>query len=135
MSPMTSMFVEPQLVANAAADVANIGSGVGEARAAAAGSTAGLVAAAEDEVSAATASLFRAYGAQYQGLLQQAGAFHEQFVAALGAAGNAYSQAEGKIAGTRGRGGGASSSSAGTAAAKAADPSFSQITCLGATGH
>src|ERR1700751_6348600 len=91
---MTSMLVEPQFVAGAAADVANIGSQIGEARAAAAGSTTGLVAAAEDEVSAATASLFGAYGQQYQTLLHQAGAFHDQFVAALGAAGNAYSQAE-----------------------------------------
>jgi hypothetical protein len=91
---MTGMFVEPQAVAGAAADVASIGSQIGEARAAAAGSTTGLVAAAEDEVSAATASLFGAYGQQYQGLLQQAGAFHEQFVAALAGAQTAYLEAE-----------------------------------------
>ena len=96
------------LSAGAAADVANIGSQIGEARAAAAGSTTGLVAAAEDEVSAATAALFGAYGQQYQGLLQQAGAFHDQFAAALGAAGNAYAKAEAEIAGTLGLTGGAS---------------------------
>jgi hypothetical protein len=91
---MTGVFVEPQAMAGAAADVANIGSRIGEARAAAAGSTTGLVAAAEDEVSAAAASLFGAYGQQYQGLLQQAGAFHEQFVAALAGAQTAYQEAE-----------------------------------------
>ncbi|MDT5257244.1 MAG: hypothetical protein QOD10_2324 [Mycobacterium sp.] len=91
---MTGMFVEPQAVAGAAADVASIGSQIGEARAAAAGSTTSLVAAAEDEVSAATAALFGAYGQQYQGLLQQAGAFHEQFVAALAGAQTAYLEAE-----------------------------------------
>src|ERR1700756_2354455 len=109
MPPMTSMLVEPQFVASAAADVANIGSQIGAAKAAAAGSTTGLVAAAEDEVSAATASLFGAYGQQYQGLLQQATAFHDQFVAALGAAGNAYPQAEAAAAGTLGPTGAAAS--------------------------
>jgi hypothetical protein len=113
---MTSMLVEPQFVAGAAADVANIGSQIGEARAAAAGSTTGLVAAAEDEVSAATASLFGAYGQQYQALLHQAGAFHDQFAAALGAAGNAYTQAEAGIAATLGLTGGAASPAVVTAA-------------------
>jgi hypothetical protein len=122
MPPMTSMLVEPQFVAGAAADVANIGSQIGEARAAAAGSTTGLVAAAQDEVSAATASLFGAYGQQYQGLLQQAGAFHDQFVAALGAAGNTYAQAEAEIAGMLGLTGGTTASPTFGAAPPSADP-------------
>jgi hypothetical protein len=41
-----------------------------------------------------TATLFGAYGQEYQAILQQASAFHEQFVAALAAAGNAYTEAE-----------------------------------------
>jgi hypothetical protein len=110
------MLVEPQYVASAAADVANIGSQIGAARAAAAGSTTGLVAAAEDEVSAATAALFGAYGQQYQTLLHQAGAFHDQFAATLGAAGNAYANAEAGIAATLGLGGGAASPAVVTAA-------------------
>jgi hypothetical protein len=116
------MLVEPQFVANAAADVANIGSQIGEARAAAAGSTTSLVAAAEDEVSAATASLFGAYGQQYQALLHQAGAFHDQFAAALGGGGNAYSQAEGEIAATLGLTGGGAASPAVVTAAPGTDP-------------
>jgi hypothetical protein len=116
------MLVEPQFVAGAAADVANIGSQIGEARAAAAGSTTGLVAAAEDEVSAATASLFGAYGQQYQALLHQAGAFHDQFVAALGTSGNSYAQAEAGIAGMLGLTGTTAASPTFVAATPAADP-------------
>jgi PE-PPE domain/PE family len=91
---MTSLITQPQLLAAAAADMADINSAIGAARAAAAGPTTGLVAAAGDEVSAMSATLFGAYGQEYQALLQQAAAFHEQFVAALSSAGNAYAGAE-----------------------------------------
>src|ERR1700677_935498 len=91
---MTSLITQPQVLAAAAADVADINSAIGAAKAAAAGPTTGLVAAAGDEVSAMSAALFGAYGQEYQALLQQAAAFHEQFVAALAAAGNAYAGAE-----------------------------------------
>jgi hypothetical protein len=132
---MTSLITQPEIIATAATDASAIGTALNEAKAAAAGPTTGLVAAAADEVSAATAQLFGAYGQHYQGLLQQANAFHNQFVATLGAAGNAYSQAEAVSAGMLGLGGGASSSSAATAAATATDPSVSQIIFLGSTGH
>jgi hypothetical protein len=128
------MFVEPHFVANAAADVANIGSQIGEARAAAAGSTTGLVAAAEDEVSAATAALFGAYGQQYQGLLQQAGAFHDQFAAALGAAGNSYAQAEAGIAGMLGLTGTTTASPTFVAAPPGADPAVKAILIMSGSG-
>ncbi len=131
---MTNVFVEPQAVAGAAADVANIGSRIGAARAAAAGPTTGLVAAAEDEVSAATAQLFGAYGQQYQGLLQQAAGFHEQFVATLAAAGNAYSQAEGEIAGTLGLTGGAAAGPGVVTAAPGADPVVKSILIMTGSG-
>jgi hypothetical protein len=81
-------------MAAAAADVAEINSAIGAATAAAAGPTTGLVAAAEDEVSAITAALFGGYGQEYQALLQQAAVFHDQFVQALAGAGNAYAGAE-----------------------------------------
>ncbi len=110
---MTSMIAEPQLIATAAADAAGIGSTLEQARAAAAAQTTGVVAAAEDEVSAVTASFFNAYGQEYQALLGQANAFHEQFVGALGAASNAYAQAETQIAATLGLG-----------ATAAAEPTF-----------
>src|SRR5580693_2781792 len=91
---MTNLIADPQLLAAAAGNVADINSSISAARAAAAGPTTGLLAAAEDEVSAMTAALFGAYGQEYQAILQQAAAFHEQFVAALSSAGNAYAGAE-----------------------------------------
>src|SRR6516164_6689312 len=132
---MTTLFAEPQLLATAAADASAIGSAMNEAKAAAAGPTTGLVAAAQDEVSTITAQLFGAYGREYQALLQQAAAFHDEFVATLAAAGNAYAQAEAEAAGMLGLGGGAPSSSAVTAAANPADPAVSQIIFVGSTGH
>ncbi|MFY2859060.1 PE family protein, partial [Mycobacterium sp. THU-M104] len=99
---MTSMLVQPQLIGSAASDAAGIGAAIDQARAAAAAQTTGLVAAAQDEVSEATAALFGSFGQDYQALLAQASAFHEQFVAALSGAGNAYVQAEAGVAGTLG---------------------------------
>jgi PE-PPE domain/PE family len=81
-------------MAAAAADVAEINTAIGAARAAASGPTTSLVAAAEDDVSALAAALFGGYGREYQAVLQQAAAFHDQFVAALSSAGNAYAGAE-----------------------------------------
>jgi hypothetical protein len=45
--------------------------------------TTGFVAAAEDEVSAAIATLFAAHGQQYQTLSDQAAQFHQQFISQL----------------------------------------------------
>ena len=86
---MPSLITQPQLIATAATDVAEINSAIGAAKAAAAGPTIGLVAAAHDEVSAAAAALFGGYGEESQALLKQAVAFHEEFAAALPGAGNA----------------------------------------------
>ena len=91
---MAYLTTQPQLLAAAAADASEISSAISAAKAAAAGPTTSLAAAAEDEVSAITANLFGAYGQEYQALLQRAAAFHDQFVAALSAAGNAYAGAE-----------------------------------------
>jgi len=91
---MTSLTTQPQLMATAAADVAEIRSAIGAANSAAAGPTTSVAAAAADEVSAATAALFGAYGQEYQAIIKQATAFHEAFAAALASAGSAYSVAE-----------------------------------------
>ena len=91
---MTTLTTQPELMATAAADVADIRSAIGAANAAAAGRTTGLLAAAGDEVSAACATLFNTYGAQYQAVLRQASAFHGQFAQALAAAGTSYAEAE-----------------------------------------
>ena len=124
---MTSLNTQPQLLATAAADASAIGSAITQAKAAAAGPTTSLMAAAEDEVSAITASLFGAYGQEYQALLHQAAAFHDQFVASLAAAGNTYAQAEAESASTLGLTGGAAASPALAAVTQVADPAVNAI--------
>ncbi|OBA73215.1 hypothetical protein A5641_06155 [Mycobacterium sp. 1554424.7] len=130
---MTSLITQPQILTTAAADASAIGSAIEEAKAAAAGPTTSLAAAAEDEVSAITAQFFGSFGQEYQALLQQATAFHGQFVAALGAAGNAYAQAEAEIAGTLGLTGAAGGVPF-TALTQAADPAVSAILVMTGTG-
>ncbi len=130
---MMNLITQPQIMARAAADASAIGSAINEAKTAAAGPTTSLVAAAEDEVSAIAAQFFGAYGQQYQALLHQAAAFHDQFVAALGAAGNAYAQAEAQIAGSLGLTGGAAAPAV-TAVTQAADPTVDAILIMSGSG-
>lgn len=80
-------------MATAAADVEGIAA-VGRANTAAAGRISGIAAAAGDEISAAVANLFGAYGQEYEAVILQARAFEEQFAQALAAASSAYQQAE-----------------------------------------
>ncbi|OBA73208.1 PE family protein [Mycobacterium sp. 1554424.7] len=91
---MSDLITVPETLASTAADVQNIGSAINEAGSSAAAPTTALLAAAEDEVSAAIANLFGGYGREYQALLAQATSFHSQFTQALGAAAAAYAQAE-----------------------------------------
>ncbi|OBK44357.1 lipase [Mycobacterium sp. 1081908.1] len=78
----------------AATDVASIGSLVATADQGIAGATTGVLAAAEDEVSAAIAAVFSAHGQGYQALSSQAAAYHKWFVQALSGASGAYAAAE-----------------------------------------
>ncbi len=86
---MSYMVTRPELLVSTAADVEQIGSTIGAAGTNAAGPTTGLLAAAQDEVSAAIAKLFGMYGAEYQAVLSQSALFHSQFTQALAAAANA----------------------------------------------
>jgi len=131
---MTSLITQPQLLTTAAADASAISSAISEAKAAAAGPTTSLVAAAEDEVSAITARLFGAYGQEYQALLQQAAAFHDQFVATLAAAGNTYAQAEAEAASALGLTGGAAANPVFGAVTRAADPAVNAILIMAPSG-
>ena len=97
---MTSLVIEPQVVQTAARSLAELRSEIGAAKTAAAGPTTGVAAAAADEVSAAAAKLFGGYAQEYQAVLNQAAAFHEEFVAALASAGGAYHAAEAANAST-----------------------------------
>ncbi|WP_246398740.1 PE domain-containing protein [Mycobacterium vicinigordonae] len=78
----------------AATDVVSIGSAVATVNRDVATATTTVLAAAEDEVSAAIATLFSTHGQGYQTLSAQAAAFHQQFVRALTNASGAYAAAE-----------------------------------------
>ncbi|MCV7125755.1 PE family protein, partial [Mycobacterium lacus] len=91
---MSFVVATPEALVAAAADLTNIGSTIGAASAAAAAPTTALLAAGADEVSAAIAALFGAYGQAYQGLNAQAAAFHQQFVQALTAGAGSYAATE-----------------------------------------
>lgn len=91
---MSYLTTQPQLMSVAAENLAGIQAALTEANAAVAGPTTGLAAAAADEVSAAAAQMFGAFGQEYQAVIGQAAAFHEQFNRALSAASSAYAEAE-----------------------------------------
>ncbi|WP_415823644.1 PE family protein, partial [Mycobacterium basiliense] len=91
---MSFVAVTPEAVAAAASDLARIGSTIGVANAAAAGSITTVLAAGADEVSAAIAALFGAHALQYQALSAQAAVFHQQFVHTLSRGVGAYAAAE-----------------------------------------
>ncbi|SOJ52782.1 PE family protein PE3 [Mycobacterium simulans] len=91
---MSYVIAAPEMLAAAAADVDGIQSAIHAASASAAAPTAGVLAAAADEVSAATAALFSEYAREYQQVLRLAAAFHSEFTQVLAAAGAAYAQAE-----------------------------------------
>ncbi|OBK50283.1 PE family protein [Mycobacterium kubicae] len=91
---MSYLVTAPDVLASAAANVDGIATAINEANAAAAGRTTGLLAAAEDEVSAAIAGLFNAYGNEYQAVIRQAETFQTEFTQALSTAANTYAQAE-----------------------------------------
>lgn len=91
---MSYVVALPDAMSDAATNLASIGEVVATAGRAAAADTTGLLAAAEDEVSAAIAAVFSAHGAGFQALNAQAAAFHERFVQTLSGATGAYAAAE-----------------------------------------
>ena len=95
---MSLLVAAPQLLADAASDLAGLGSTIKTANATAADPTTGLLPAAADEISTEIASLFSAHGQGFQRLSAQVAAFHEQFVQSLSASANAYATAEASAA-------------------------------------
>ena len=91
------LIAAPQVIADAASDLTNIGSVIGSATHAAAAATTGVLPAAADEVSMQIASLFSTHAAEYQQLSAQATAFHVGFVEALTAGAGAYAAAEADV--------------------------------------
>ncbi|OBK24695.1 PE family protein [Mycobacterium asiaticum] len=95
---MSFLLAEPDCITTAAANIEGIGSALTSASAAAAAPTSAVLAAAADEVSAAIANAFGAYGQEYQAVLTQISAFQNQFQLSLAAAATAYANAETAIA-------------------------------------
>ncbi|WP_156689526.1 PE domain-containing protein [Mycobacterium sp. Marseille-P9652] len=91
---MSFVFTAPELMSSAAEDLVSIGVDLNAAHAAAATRTTAVLAAAEDEVSAAIAELFSAHGQTFRALGAQAAAFHDQLVGTLSAAAGQYAAAE-----------------------------------------
>ncbi|SOJ56663.1 PE-PGRS family protein PE_PGRS33 [Mycobacterium simulans] len=91
---MSFVIVLPDVLGTAATDLAGIGSALNAANTAAATQTTTVLAAAEDEVSAAIAALFSAHAQGYQALSAQAAAFHNEFVQSLTAGAGSYAAAE-----------------------------------------
>ena len=91
---MSFVIAAPDMVMSAATDLANIGSTISAAHAAAAAPTTGVLAAGADEVSAAIAALFSGHGQAFQALNSRAAAFHAQFVQNLTSGGAAYAGAD-----------------------------------------
>ena len=84
----------PEALGAAATDLANIGSALNVATAAAAAPTTRMLAAADDEVSVAIAALLSGHGQAYQAVSAQAAAFQAQFVQTLNAGAGSYAATE-----------------------------------------
>ncbi len=91
---MSLLFAVPEVMTDATTSLASLGSTINAAHAAAAAPTTAMLAAAEDEVSAAIASMFSQYASAYQALSAQAAAFHAQLVGTLNAGAGAYAATE-----------------------------------------
>ncbi len=91
---MSLVIVVPELLADAATDLANVGSAVNAALMAAATPTVGVVSAAADEVSVSVAHLFSLHAQEFQALTGQAAAFPRQFAQHLTSGAASYVNAE-----------------------------------------
>jgi hypothetical protein len=92
---MSYVIAATEYVASAATDLANIGSAVGDANAAAVAPTLAVFApAGADEVSAQVAALFGAHAEAYQAFSAQAALFHNQFVALMSSGAEQYALTE-----------------------------------------
>ncbi len=100
---MTYVTTYPAALTAAATGVDGIGSTISEATATAAGATTKLMTMANDEVSRVVAALFSGHAQQYQQIIGQAAAFHDEFARALSAAGSAYASTEAAVAAMMGR--------------------------------
>ncbi|OBI86637.1 PE family protein [Mycobacterium sp. 1245805.9] len=95
---MSAVIAVPELMDQAAMDLATIGDTLNAAHLTAAAATTQVLPAAADEVSAGIAHLFPGYGQEYQELAGEAAASYEQFAQHLTASAGVYAGAEDAIA-------------------------------------
>ncbi|MBW0017411.1 MAG: PecA family PE domain-processing aspartic protease [Mycobacterium sp.] len=91
---MSHLFVAPEWLTSAAADLENLGSSLTAANAAAAVPTSGIAAAGGDEVSQAIAAVFGGFGQEYQTASGAASDFQQRFVQLMSSAAWSYTAAE-----------------------------------------
>lgn len=91
---MSFISVVPDLMTEASANLADMGSSLRAAHAAAVAQTTAVAAPGADEVSAAISSFFGTAGREFQALGAQAAAYHDNFVGALNAGVGQYASAE-----------------------------------------
>ena len=98
---MAALIAAPEAMTTAATDLAAIGSNLSAAHmVAAATHTTGILAAAEDEVSAAIAAVFSTHGQGFQALGAQWNTAAEQFIQTLTASTGSYTSAEAQVGNT-----------------------------------
>jgi hypothetical protein len=88
------VIAAPEMMTDAATDLASLGSAISAAHAAAAARTTGMLAAGADEVSAAITTLFSEHASAYQALSARAAAFHTRLAQTVNAAAGAYAATE-----------------------------------------
>jgi PE family len=91
---MSLLSVAPDIVAEAGAQLENLGSTLRSATAAAASQTTAVAAPAADQVSMAVAALLGTHGQEFQTINAQAAEFHDEFVSRLGGGAAQYAGAE-----------------------------------------
>lgn len=91
---MSVVVAAPEVLSAAVTELADIGSALKAANVALALPTTQLLAAAQDEVSAAIAALLGEHAQAYQVVSAEAARFHQQFVQALNAGAGAYAAAD-----------------------------------------
>ncbi|WP_415624149.1 PE family protein, partial [Mycobacterium intermedium] len=91
---MSFVIATPELLTSAAASLNSLGSSLSTAHTAAASVTTSIVAAAQDEVSVAIATLLGQHAKAYQAAATQAALIHDAFARRLSAASGAYAAAE-----------------------------------------
>ena len=91
---MSFVTTQPEMLAAAAGVMQRIGAQLSAGNAAAATATTGLLPAAADPVSAATAARFAACAQHYQAIGAQAAAINERFVATLRSNARSYAATE-----------------------------------------